>query len=155
MHATDCSCTRCAGFEKGNDLAVRHGAKAVVKLGPRASEIEEGLRAVVPVRSAADDATIAVLSMVLAQLERASAVLGARQAEELRAVQAGKRVDPAGRDDLRRLAQDARGWSNSALRYFEALGLTPTARARLGLDLARTRTLTVADLHLLAGEDAA
>jgi hypothetical protein len=43
------------------------------------------------------------------------------------------------RESLRRPAQDARGWSNTVLKFLGALGLTPTARARLGLDIAATR----------------
>jgi hypothetical protein len=32
---------------------------------------------------------------------------------------------------------DARAWANTARAYFDALGLTPTSRAKLGLDLVR------------------
>ena len=83
------------------------------------------LREIVPDASPADAPTIEALALVLAQLERAHLVLAAAQ------------DDDGDRDELRRLAQDARGWTNVALRYFEVLGLSPTSRARLGVDLAR------------------
>lgn len=118
-------------------FAPTHGCYSLVKLGGRAAEIASALREIVPLASPADSATIDSLAMVLAQLERANAVLAYRQREEVeRAVEGGSLSD-AERDDLRRLSQDARGWANSALRYFEALGLTPGSRTRLGLDVVR------------------
>ena len=138
-------------FAKGNDTAVRHGARARLKLAPRAEQIAASLREVAPIASPADDATIDLLAMVLAQVERATLVLGAIQARELERVQSGGNLDPADRDDLRRLASDARSWTNTALRYFEALGLTPLSRAKLGLDVARTED-TLAQLAAAGAE---
>jgi hypothetical protein len=50
-----CPCTRCRGFQPGNALAVTHGAcselrgaRAVLKLGPRAAEIAVLLADAVP-----------------------------------------------------------------------------------------------------------
>ena len=63
----------------GNDLAVKHGAYAKLKLAPRAAELADELREVVPVYSPAVEPAIAALSMVLAQLVFASLVLSSVQ----------------------------------------------------------------------------
>jgi hypothetical protein len=39
LHGHGCDCTRCVGFQAGNELNVSHGAYAVVKRRPRAHEI--------------------------------------------------------------------------------------------------------------------
>ena len=132
-------------FQPGNQLAARHGAYARLQLAPRAKEIAESLHDVVPVVSSCDAATIDVLGLVLAQLERAGAALAIVQAADVDRLVAGDDLGVDRRDDLRRLAADSRGWANVALRYFDALGLTPTSRARLGLDIARARD-ALADL---------
>lgn len=124
-------------FAEGNEMAVTHGAYARLKLAPRAVKIADGLREVVPASSTADGVTIDALSLVLAQLERAHLVLATLQTREVERVQSGGRLESGERDDLRRLAQDARAWANVALRYLETLGLSPTSRARLGVDVAR------------------
>lgn len=149
-HGDSCGCVRCLGFSQGNDAAVRHGAYSVLKLAPRAEQIATSLRESVPISSASDNATIDVLGFVLAQLERANLVLSHVQDDELSQIRNGK-LGAAQRDDLRRLAADARGWANTALRYSEALGLTPLSRARLGLDVARTED-TLAQLAATGAE---
>jgi hypothetical protein len=143
----------------GNTLGVRHGAYATLKLAPRAEQIAVGLRDAVPVRSPADDAAIDAAAMLLAQVERAHLVLSTRQGRELDAAVNGDTLGADERDDLRRLAQDARGWSNAALRYLDALGMTPRSRAALGLDIAlgQRATLSLVELHRQAAleDDAA
>lgn len=112
-----------APFEKGNEVGLRHGSYSVLKLAPRAAEIADGVRALLPVYSPADEPAVQTLAVVLARLERATEALDG----------AG---DPA---DLQRLRDDLRGWANTARRYFNDLGMTPTSRAKLGLDLVRAR----------------
>lgn len=121
----------------GNALAVRHGAYSLLRLAPRAEELASQLREVVPVASPADAAAVEALAVILAQVERASAVLGRAQAVEVERVTQGRRLTRIERHELARLSQDLRGWLLAAHRYFDSLGLTPTARARLGLDLVR------------------
>jgi hypothetical protein len=123
--------------EVGNRLAVRHGCYSMLTLGKRAREIAGSLTEVVPVVSAADTAAIEVLSMTLAQLERAHAVLAVAQTTELEAITAKRALTRLERESLTRLSADARGWVNSSTRLLDQLGLTPTARARLGLDVVR------------------
>lgn len=132
----DCDCVRCSGFARGNGAAVRHGAYAVVRLTPRAEELAAELRRLVPLATPIDGPAIDALALVLAQLERAMLVLSTVQTREVAALTSGG-LDRDDRDDLRRLAADARGWANTARRYFDMLGLSPASRLRLGLDLVR------------------
>jgi hypothetical protein len=128
--------------------ALRTGCYSVLKLAPRAIEIRAELEPVVPLRSDADSAVLDLLAGTLAQAERALLVLARVQVDEIDAIRDGKRLDPDARQNLGRLSADTRGWINSAARLCAALGLTPTSRAALGVDLART--LTVVDLHAAA-----
>jgi hypothetical protein len=111
-------------FEAGNDSAVKHGAYARLRLTEPAGETAEVLRELVPLQHDADLPTIEAFGFVLEQLRAAGKAL--EQASE-----------KGQRDTLIRLSQDAQGWANTALRYAKELGLTPVARAGLGLDLAR------------------
>jgi hypothetical protein len=122
-------------FEVGNTIAVTHGSYSSVVVGPRAQEIADELRAVVPVRSPADEPSIRLLAQTLAQVERATAAL-----ERLHEAMGERPLGPYMVEDaakLQRLREDTRGWINTARRLCGDLGLTPTSRARLGVDLAR------------------
>ena len=156
-HGADCGCTRCSGFQRGNDAGEKHGCYAVLKLTPRATDIAGHLREIVPLAAPADGPVIEALGMVLAQLERAGVVLSTVQAREVDGVLDGGGLSGDDRDDLRRLASDARGWANTALRYFETLGLSPSSRVRLGLDVLRgaEARLTLTRLARLVEEEEA
>ncbi len=121
-HGPDCTCTRCKGFEPGNELALRHGAYAVVALGPRVEELADQIRELVPAYSASDEITIRLLCLTLARLERSSDVTGNVPIEE-----------------LGRLRENERGWTNTARRLLNDLGMTPTSRAGLGLALVQAK----------------
>ena len=121
-HGPDCTCTRCVGFEDGNALALRHGAYAVVALGPRVEELADQIRELVPAYSPSDEITIRLLCLALARLERSSDVAASVPIEE-----------------LGRLRQDERGWTNTARRLLNDLGMTPTSRAGLGLALVQAK----------------
>jgi hypothetical protein len=117
-------------FEAGNTASVRHGSYAVVKLGPRVDELADELRELVPGFRPADEVALRLLGVCLARIEAASTAL-----------------EEAGPVELERLRQDLRGWLNTARRLLNDLGMTPTARARLGLDVARmTQAVTVTSL---------
>jgi hypothetical protein len=94
----------------GNGLAVTHGSYSLVKLGARAENLANEIAELVPAGDACDQFAIGPR----APLARCC----------------GLNEDPRARE-LARLEQDARGWSNSAMRAMESLGLTPLARARL------------------------
>ncbi len=121
VHGPDCTCVRCAGFESGHALSLRHGAYAVVALGPRVDELAGQVRELVPGYQPADEFAVRLLCLTMVRLERAEAAL--------------EQAEPG---DLARLRQDALGWANTMRRVLNDLGMTPTARARLGLDVART-----------------
>jgi hypothetical protein len=121
-----------APFEPGNGMAISHGAYARLRLSEAAGETADTLRELVPLKHDADTAAIETFAFVI---------------EQLRA--AGKALKDAGRRaDRLRLSQDAQGWANVALRYAKELGMTPKARAELGLDLVRAGALADRDLDL-------
>ena len=129
-HGDGCECTRCRGFERGNGLALRHGAYSMLTQAPRAGEIADELREIVPTYSPADEPAVRLLALMLGRIELASAALD----------QLDETADAA---KLQRLRQDALGWVNAARRLMNDLGMTPTSRARLGLDLVRTEDTLV------------
>jgi hypothetical protein len=113
-------------FENGNAIAVTHGAYSRLRLSEPAGDTADVVRELVPLNHDADEPTIQTFAFVLEQLRAAGEAL-----EQARGT--GRR------DKLLRLSQDANGWANTALRFAKELGLTPRARAELGLDLARAR----------------
>ena len=122
-HAENCACARCTGFRPGHELSTRHGAYAVLQLKPRAAEITERLRELVPAYAPAHEAAIEAAGLVGAQFERAMAAL----------------LEADDASELRRLDQDARGWARLWLHSLASLGMTPMAQAKLGLDLTRAK----------------
>ena len=122
--------------EPGNQIALKHGANSTFAIAPRAAELAGELRQVVPTYSPADEVSVRLLAITLARIERAVAAL--------------ERVDGAAGENplgpylgdsaevMRWLRTDLRLWVASAGRLAESLGLTPTSRAKLGLDVART-----------------
>jgi hypothetical protein len=121
-------------FEKGNEVALRHGMKSVVKVAPRAAEIAEQLRGIVPGYREPDDVSIALLSSVLARLEGAYAWL-----DEHGILDGNGTPHPV----LKIISTS----ENTAARLCAQLGLTPASRAAMGLDVALARrAVTLTDL---------
>ncbi len=112
-------------FEQDNDLAVRHGAHAVIRLAPRAEEIATQLRSIVPACSVADEPTISLLSLVLARVEAANEWLSEHG------------IFRDGRGEPQPVLRALSTWENTAARLADRLGLTPTSRSQLGLNVAR------------------
>lgn len=149
-HGEDCGCTRCAGVQPGNGLAERHGCYSGLRLQPRAKTLRAEVEALVPFGTTADAPMIDLLALTLAQAERAGLALAVEQAQSAAATTIGDPPSPR----LDRLAQDARGWVNTATKLLDALGLSPTSRARLAGDLAGAeRTLTARALRARYGAD--
>jgi hypothetical protein len=113
-------------------LSLRHGAYANVRLGPRVEELADELRELVPVYCACDAVAVHLLALTISRLEASAVALEGAEPSE-----------------LSRLQQDTRGWVNSAGRLLDALGMTPTARARLGVDVARVAAAREASLEQL------
>src|SRR5262245_28351281 len=59
-------------FAEGNAAAVRHGAHSTLLLAPRAEELADELRSVVPAVSDADEPMIRLLALILARIEVAN-----------------------------------------------------------------------------------
>jgi hypothetical protein len=117
-------------FEPGNDAAVKHGAHSKLRLEPRAAELAGELRELLdrqlgPATCEADDPTIALAALALAQVEAATLWLAEHGLVD-------ERGQPRGL--LRHLGT----MINTASRLCDRLGMTPTSRAALGLDVART-----------------
>ena len=137
VHGDGCECQRCRGFEPGNELRRKHGAYAGplgLSRDPDYGALVEDLRDRLPVCAEADELAVQLLGLTTVRIRRAAAALDEvdrRARSELTPYV----VEDAAK--LERLRQDLRGWVNSALRLADALAMTPTARARLGVDLAR------------------
>jgi hypothetical protein len=128
---------------RGNQLAAKHGAYATLALGDRVGELAPVIAEHVPGYTVADEIAVRLLALALARLERSSEAL----------------AETTDVDALNRLRQDERGWANTVRRYLSDLGLTPTARAKLGLDVVRAKGEALRALHdhveQTGGEDAA
>jgi hypothetical protein len=109
-------------FQPENQLAVKHGSYATVALGPRVDELADEIRDLVPVYTPSDEIALRLLCLALARQERAEAALAEADAS-----------------DATKLRQDALGWANAARRLLNDLGMTPSSRAKLGLNVARAR----------------
>lgn len=147
-HGPACPCPRCRGFEPGNQLSVgnrgpmTHGARSVVNLAPRIAELVDALAPLVPAVSPSDGPTLAVLAGVMARIEAAQAYLDEHGI-----------MDEHGQP--RPILKQLSTWENTAVRTLDKLGCTPTARAQLGLDLARTPAAAATALreYLAGGRD--
>ena len=126
-------------FERGNSVATKHGAYSVLKLAPRAEEISDEIRALVPARSEADEPAVRLLSLTLAQIEAAAAWVAERGI-----------VDAKGNPQP--VLKVMVAMTNTAARLADRLGMTPAGRAQLGLDLAKGEAfrLTITRLANLA-----
>jgi len=113
-------------FERGNEIALRHGAYSLIRLRPRAEEIAQGLDGIVPAVAPADEPTIRLAALALAQVEAVAEYL-----DENGIVDENGQAQPVVRHFGTML--------NTAARLLDRLGCTPTSRAALGLDLTRAR----------------
>lgn len=125
--------------EKDNGRAMQHGlaAKLPVNMPPEAEALQEVIRAAIPVRGSdgqahpADEPYIANAARFWAKVNRANDWLDEHSW--------------FGEDgELRPVVAELRKHEDQLTRYLDQLGMTPTSRARLGLDLARTADLATA-----------
>ncbi len=148
-HTAECTCVRCRGFdgtdlggrfETGNGVAVKHAATSMIRLAPRAAEIADDVRAIVPVSSEADEPTIRLLSLVLARIETANEWLA----------EAGMFRNAEG--EPQPILKSLSTWENQAARLLASLGCTPTSRAALGVDIVRAAVVREQVLAGLEGD---
>lgn len=146
-HGPECACQRCRGFEPGNQLAVgntarlKHGAFSARVVDPLARELAEiAVDQSEHLRAPAFEAAV----WAWARAEARALVLSKWIDEHGALDDAGvPRPALAALLDFERLAASAR----------QRLGLDPMARARLGLDLARTPAAAATALReYLAGD---
>jgi hypothetical protein len=116
---------------------MRHGAYARHALAPLAAEHAEELRRLVPLYAESDEPSIRLLSIAMARIDRAEAALAQVDAASEDNPLAGF-VGELG-ERVHELRRDLRAWVNSAAKLADSLGLSPRARAALGLDVARQR----------------
>jgi hypothetical protein len=117
----------------GNQRAVTHGAYAMLRLAPRAAEIGEELRAILPAPADSDEITVRLLALTLAKIEAGEAWIAEH------GLFRNQKGDPWP------VAGDLNRWANTAHALAKSLGLTTLARAGLNLDHARTAEIA-ADL---------
>lgn len=98
----------------------------MIRLAPRAAEIADDLRQVVPTVSEADEPTIRLLALVLARVEVVNVWLDEHGL-----------LKPNGAPQA--VLGVLSTWENTASRLCDRLGLTPTSRAQLGLHVTRAR----------------
>lgn len=144
-HGEDCECPRCRGFAKGNDLSLIHGGtvRTLARFEERAEELAEEIRLLVPAYRAADEYTIKLFAVQLARIEKIDEAITQLETQD----QPDLAVVMRAEDHLRKFIV-------STGRYIDMLGLAPSARARLGVDIAVTRRQeSLADLHQRAARE--
>lgn len=156
----ECECVRCRGFEPGNQVSVGHGRPPVhggqsrahvIARSARAAEIIEEIESVLPVLDEAD--RFAVLDLAIARVRAERYRDAIIEAEEDAASPLAGFTGSIG-ELIERLDAAHKRWMSVVERYESNLGLTTASRARLGLDLARARRLSVVDLHAQAAIEA-
>lgn len=121
---------------RGNHRALKHGSYARLRLAPRAQELADELRPLVPLYTPAHEPALQLLAMTLARCEAASVALAA--ADEAVAAGDATGLSAYGKkaQALERLRDDARGWIRQSVKLLETLGMTPSSAAKMGLQLA-------------------
>lgn len=161
-HGEGCTCTRCVGFEPGNEVGiatrfqaghdsspVTHGAyrgiraelrgdlaRAVERLGPEVVEEAAIIRGLVPGYSESDELAIVDLAVTRVRIARAAAAL--RRVDEAAGDESLKTYAGEAQETLERLRRDLRGWLRHSRLLLNDLGLTTSSRLGLGLVVART-----------------
>ena len=126
-------------FEPGNQAAVTHGGRSEIKIAGRAAELSGYLESIVPAVSPADWPLITLLARDLAKVEAISEFLEEHGL-----------TNPDG-SERKVLLRDLATAANSAARNCDRLGLSPTSRAKLGLDLTRTAAVHAEQLRAAEG----
>ncbi len=146
-HGTGCSCVRCTGTPKGNQLALRSGFWATPMLRSddqaEVAEISEALLELLPVQSPRFELAIEQLACRIWRQRRAYADLA-----EHGIIRDGQ---PAS------ILADLSKLERAIMRDLDAFGLTPRAAVALGVDVLRGQAgrLTVTRLARLVEEEGA
>jgi hypothetical protein len=119
----------------GNDLAVKHGGHAQIVAGELA-DVAAQITAALPVKHQADEWAVAELADALIRLHRFRAWLAEHDPWKQRGKMQLAKVKSAMRWEER--------YAGRVLRLLKELGMTPAARAKLGVDIARSVSLAEA-----------
>jgi hypothetical protein len=130
--------------------ALRHGAYSTLACGPRAAELASEIRQALPLYAPADEPSVRLLALALARVERASAALD--EVDERLGSRRLAAYLAEGEERLDRLRRDLRAWIGTATKLMSELGMTPSSRARLGLDVALAQRASDQALDQLAAE---
>lgn len=136
-HGPECPCTRCTGFPAGHQVGLRHGAYAPLRISARATEIAEALAVLAP---DVPGVVLQVMATTLVRVEVAQAACDEVDAAVAKGGSALAAYLGSGAPPLERLRADLRGWTNVASRFFEQLGMTEMAAARISEALADRST---------------
>jgi hypothetical protein len=135
-------------FEPGNELTKQHGAYSsttALSKDERVAELADEIARTQPVSHEADAGAVWRLAVCYRRCELAVAAIEAAD-ERLAGAPAAAYTDSV--EWLGRLRADLRSWLSLAGKIEDALGRTPTSRAKLGLHLALgRRAMTVVELH--------
>jgi hypothetical protein len=124
--------------QPGNQLAVKHGAHAVIA-PEQLRDVADAIRPALPVQHQADELALFELADVAIRLQRIRQYLDEHDPWSA--------PTPRGRGRLAMVQSALRHeeiLSNRKMRILKELGMTAAARARLGLDIMRTVSLTEA-----------
>jgi hypothetical protein len=108
-------------FEKGNQAATKYGDRALLRLRPRAAELTQEIRQLMPIWDDSFEPVLEAASMVGAQCE---AALGAL-------------AEATNLAELGALDERAARWARVFGQYLDRLGLTPLSQSRLGVFVTR------------------
>jgi hypothetical protein len=122
-------------FEEGNAAAATHGANSLKLVEPHAREIAPAIFTAHPhLDPARDGAAVWRYAITLARIHRVNVWLAQREDPVFADLEAG-----APHKVFERLDR----WERQAAADEERLGLSPGARVKLGLDLARAKKATL------------
>jgi hypothetical protein len=127
-----------AGAEADNRRALKGGWHSARVLAPRAEELRDEIASLVPAIGPSDEPAVKLLAWQLARCERANAWLDEH----------GLLTDSGAPQPVLRVLST---WENSAARLLDQLGMSPTSRARLGLDLSRAGALAEERMRAVEG----
>ena len=138
-----CPCVRCRGFQPGHQLsagenykggpAPRHGMQiSPLKLQPKAAEIAEVVRPLMPIGGEAFEGTLQAYCILLARLQMAHDYLEKVEREKEEGT-----FDPEayGNKQIDLLEAKVLSWTKATLRHEESLGLTPRSAAAILRDV--------------------
>jgi hypothetical protein len=146
----DCggTCTRCTGFQPGNELARRHGrwvSDARLSEDPQVAAYEQEIAETQPIGHPADAGAIWRLALCYRRVEFAAAALAEADAATEGRPMAHFVGGPVA-EAVDRMKADLDRWLARASKLEAELGRTPSSRAKLGLHLAMTGRALGADL---------